>query len=314
MNLQQLRIVRETARRQFNLTDVANALYTSQSGVSKHLKDLEEELGVELFERKGKRLLGLTAPGAQLLGMAERILLEAENMKRLARQYVQQDEGRLAIATTHTQARYALPRIIKAFKLEFPKVHLELHQCGPDEIVSLLKAGQVDIGIATEALPNEGNAFVCFPFYSWQHSVVVPREHPLTRLSQPTLADLADYPVITYHDGYTGRTRIDAVFADAGLTPDVVMSAVDADVIKTYVELGMGIGIIASMAYTAERDTLLQRLPVESLFSLNTTQIALRRGHFLRQYAYRFLNYCSDELDQDSVQQALASAEPGQRG
>src|SRR5258706_9195361 len=203
MNFQQLRIIREAVQRNFNLTEVANALFTSQSGVSKHILDLENELGIELFVRKGKRLTGLTEPGKELVGIVERMLIDAKNIKRLAEQFANRDEGSLTIATTHTQARYALPPVVRRFRESFPKVHLVLHQAGPAEIVSLLQSGEADIGIATESL-DASTAFVSFPFYEWHHAVVVPDGHPLAELPTLTLEALAEHPLITYHEGYTG--------------------------------------------------------------------------------------------------------------
>ncbi|TCT19451.1 CysB family HTH-type transcriptional regulator [Thiobaca trueperi] len=303
MNFQQLRILRETVRRDFSLTEVANALFTAQSGVSKHIKDLEDELGVELFTRRGKRLLGLTEPGKELLPIVERILLDTQNIKRLGEQFAQQDTGHLVLATTHTQARYALPPVVTRFKQAFPKVHLELHQCGPEEIVALLRAGQADIGIATEALASEAD-LVSFPFYTWRHAPIVPDGHPLLAVAPLTLEALAEYPLITYHPGYTGRARIDAAFACAGLIPDVVMSALDADVIKTYVELGLGVGLIAAMAYHPTRDAGLRLLDTPDLFEVNTSRLALRRGHYLRDYALRFILECAPTLTTEQIKEA----------
>lgn len=306
MNFQQLRIIREAVQQNFNLTEVAAALFTSQSGVSKHIKDLEDELGVELFVRRGKRLLGLTAPGKELAVIVERMLLDARNIKRLADQFADAEQGQLTIATTHTQARYALPQIVARFKAAFPRVHLVLHQANPAEIVTLLQSGEADIGIATEALDRDP-AFVTFPFYEWHHAVVVPQGHPLSQLQTPlTLEALAEYPLITYHQGYTGRARIDATFAAAGLAPDIVMSALDADVIKTYVQVGLGVGIVASMAFEPLRDPGLQLLDASHLFKANTTRIALKRGHYLRGFAYRFLQECATGLDEDTVRAAMA--------
>lgn len=304
MNFQQLRIIREAVQRNFNLTEVANALFTSQSGVSKHILDLEDELGIELFVRKGKRLTGLTEPGKELVGIVERMLIDAKNIKRLAEQFANRDEGSLTIATTHTQARYALPQVVRRFKQAYPKVHLVLHQAGPAEIVALLQSGEADIGIATEGLDG-GQAFASFPFYDWHHLVVVPDGHALTAAAELTLAALAGHPLITYHAGYTGRPRIDATFAAAGLVPDVVMSALDADVIKTYVEVGLGVGIIASMAFDPARDAGLTSLDAAHLFPPNTARIAVRRGHYLRGYAYRFLEECSPALTAAVVKGAL---------
>lgn len=304
MNFQQLRIVRETVRRNFNLTEVANALYTAQSGVSKHIKDLEDEMGVELFVRRGKRLLGLTEPGKELLPIVERILLDTQNIKRLGDHFAQRDQGQLAIATTHTQARYALPQVVTRFKQEFPKVHLELHQGGPDEIVAMLRSGEADIGVATEALGAEED-LVAFPFYQWHHAIIVPDGHPLTQAGPLTLQALAEWPLITYHAGYTGRSRVDAAFAAAGLAPNIVITALDADVIKSYVELGLGVGIIAAMAFHPTRDAGLTLIEAPGLFERNTTLIALRRGHYLRDYAYRFLEYCEPALNPTHVKDAL---------
>jgi LysR family cys regulon transcriptional activator len=302
MNFQQLRIVRETVRQNFNLTEVAEALFTSQPGVSKHIKDLEDELGVELFVRKGKRLIGLTEPGKELIGIVERLLLDAQNIKQLADQFTQKDQGQLVIATTHTQARYVLPKVVKGFKDAFPKVHLVLHQGSPAEIVSMLQTGQADIGIATEAL-DTAPEIATFPYYQWRHALIVPKGHPLASLKGLTLKDIAAYPIITYHEGYTGRGQLDKAFADEGLAPDIVMSALDADVIKAYVELGLGIGIVASMAYYAERDTNLSLSESEHLFRLNTTLIGVRRGHYLRGYAYKFIELCAAEHTEAIVRQ-----------
>lgn len=305
MNFQQLRIIRETARRDFNLTEVANALFTSQPGVSKHIKDLEDELGVELFLRKGKRLLGLTDPGKELLMVVERMLLDARNIRSLADHYAQRDEGQLTVAATHTQARYALPRVVTEFKRLYPKVHLKLRQGSPDEITDLLKNGEAEIGVATEAVAEVGE-LVSFPFYAWHHAVVVPKAHPLATADQPTLEAIADHPIVTYHEGFTGRTLIDQTFAAAGLAPDIVMSALDSDVIKTYVELGLGIGIVASMAFNPEKDSALKMLAATHLFPQNVTRIALRRGQYLRGFAYKFIELCAPELDEATVRSALS--------
>ena len=295
MNFQQLRIIQEAVRCNFNLTEVANALFTSQSGVSKHIKDLEDELGVELFVRRGKRFLGLTEPGKEVVEIVKRMLLDANNIRHLATQFSQSDQGQLCVATTHTQARYALPPIVSRFKAAFPKVHLVLHQASPSEIVALLLAGEVDIGIATEALADVAE-LATFPFYDWRHAVIAPESHPLIAVTPLTLEAIAEYPVITYHEGFTGRTRIDATFAQAGLALDIVISALDADVIKTYVELGLGIGIIAAMAYHPSRDTGLRLLDSAHLFEDNTSWIAVRKGHYLRNFAHQFVAWCNPKL------------------
>lgn len=304
MNFQQLRIIREAVRRDFNLTEVANALFTAQSGVSKHIKDLEDELGIELFVRRGKRLLGLTEPGKELATIADRMLLDAENMKRLAEQFSNKESGKLTVATTHTQARYALPSVVAQFKSLFPKVHLALHQGSPEEIASLLRSGEADIGIATEALAGDPN-LASFTWYDWRHSLVVPQGHPLASSNPLSLANLAEYPLITYHEGFTGRAQIDHAFAEAGLAPDIVMSALDADVIKTYVELGLGVGIVASVAFHPTKDAGLIRLEGPEAFVTNTTRIAIRKGHYLRGFAYRFVELCAPAITESMMREAV---------
>ncbi len=300
MNLQQLRIIRETVRRNFNLTEAANALHTSQSGVSKHIKDLEDELGVELFVRRGKRLLGLTEPGQELIGIVERILLDTQNIKKLGEQFSNRDRGQLTVATTHTQARYALPPVVTAFKKEFAKVNLVLHEASPTEIVAMLLDGRADIGIATEALQDVPE-LAAFPWYSWHHGVIVAKSHPLATEKRLSLEAIAEWPIVTYQTGFTGRSRIDEAFEKAGVVPDIVMTALDADVIKAYVELELGIGILASQAFNADRDPELRLLDARSLFAANTSRIAVRRGAYLRGYAYRFIALCSAELTEARV-------------
>ena len=304
MNLQQLKIVIETAKQNFNLTEVANTLFTSQSGISKHIKDLEDELGIELFVRKGKRFLGLTDPGKELIQIAERMLLDAKNIKKLADQFSQSDHGQLTIATTHTQARYALPEVIRQFKNAFPKVHLAIHQGSPNEIVDMLKKGEADIGIATESISQIAE-LVTFPFYNWHHAIIVPKGHALENKKDVSLEEIAEYPLVTYHEGFTGRKSIDEAFHKKNLSPDIVISALDADVIKTYVELDLGIGIIASMAYQKDRDPKLSLVDSEKLFSNNTTHIAIRQGHYLRGYAYKFLELCSKDLNEAKIKSAI---------
>ena len=297
MNFQQLRIIRETVRQNFNLTEASAALYTSQSGVSKHIKDLEDELGVQLFIRKGKRLLGLTEPGQSLLGIVERMLVDADNIKRLADDFNRVDEGTLTIATTHTQARYVLPPIVNSFKKLFPKVHLILQQASPVEISEMLLTGAADIGIATESLTTEDN-LASVPFYNWKHCIITPQNHPLAQLNprEITLERLAEHPIITYHGGFTGRSKIDKAFEEADLDVDLVMSALDADVIKTYVELGMGLGIVNDVGYDTERDHRLKQIHTD-LFGVNTTWIAVRKGHLLRGYGYEFISLCAPSAD-----------------
>lgn len=304
MNFQQLRIVREAVRQNFNLTEVGQVLFTSQSGVSKHIKDLEDELGVELFVRKGKRLLGLTPPGEELLVLVERMLQDVRNMKQLADHYSQRDQGQLVIATTHTQARYVLPHVVTRFKAAYPKVQLVLRQGTPTEVLEQLLSGEANIGIATEAL-DAVPELASFAFYQWHHAVVVPDGHPLLAEKTLTLQAVARFPIVTYHEGFTGRVRIDNRFASAGLHPDIVMTALDSDVIKTYVELGLGVGIIAGVAFNPQRDSALRLLPGAPLFDVNTTRLAVRRRDYLRDYACRFITLCIPALDDAQVREAL---------
>jgi LysR family cys regulon transcriptional activator len=304
MNFQQLRILRETVRQDFNLTTVASTLFTSQPGVSKHIKDIEDELGVEIFVRRGKRLLGLTEPGREVLTVVERILLDAQNVRNIAEHFASCETGNLVIATTHTQARYALPEVIKQFKAEYPEVHLVLHQGSPREIADLLTTGDADIAIATEGLAGVPE-IATFSYYTWHHAIIVPRGHPLCKLENIALADIAEYPIITYQEGFTGRANIDRCFAEAGLTPDIVLSAIDADVIKTYVDIGLGIGLIAAMAYHPERDGNLLRLDVPELFVPNTTRLAIRRGVYLRSYAYALIEKLVPGLTEHKISEIL---------
>jgi LysR family cys regulon transcriptional activator len=305
MNFQQLRSVREAVRRGYNLTEVANALFTSQPGVSRQIRELEDELGVEIFERNGKRLIGLTAPGESMTRIIERILIEVENLKRASSEFTREAEGRLIVATTHTQARYALPKVVSQFKRVFPDVKLRLQQSPPEHIVELLIEGEADIGIATEALNNYPE-LIAFPGYRWNHLVIAPPGHPLSRLQAVGLADIAQFPLVTYDPGFTGRSHIDEAFAEAGLSPDIVLTALDADVIKTYVEEGLGIGIVASMAFDPARDTWLRSFDASHLFKANTARIAIRRGTYLRGYAYRFIELFAPHLTKAIVDAALA--------
>ena len=308
MNLQQLRILRETVRQDFNLTLVAEALFTSQPGVSRHIKELEDELGVEIFVRRGKRLTGLTEPGKELIGVVERIVLDTRNLKRIADQFAARDKGQLVVAATHTQARYALPTVIRDFKREYPGVHLVLHQGSPREIAELLVAGEADLAIATETL-DQTPEVVTFPAYSWHHALIVPDGHPLAGQLPLRLEDIAEHPIVTYHEGFTGRGQIDLSFAKAGLVPDIVLSAIDADVIKTYVELGLGIGIVAAMAFDPRKDAGLALLPAEHLFPTQTTKIAIRSGNYLRDYAYRFVELLTPEMDQAEIKRRVFPTE-----
>ena len=304
MNFQQLRIVRETVRQNFNLTETGKALFTSQSGISKGLKELEDELGVEIFSRFGKRLVGLTEAGGDLLKVVDRILLDAENIKRVALQFSGRKKGNLTVATTHTQARYVLPDIIKRFMLDVPEVHLSLHQGSPKEIAELLLNGDADIGIATETLAMVPD-LISFPCYEWEHAVVVQKDHPLLALDNVTLEDLSKFPVITYHPSFTGRSHVDHAFRQANLEPDIVITAMDADVIKTYVGLGLGIGVVSSLAFDPERDVSLALIPAGHLFGSNFARIAVRRGHYLRGYAYDFIRRLAPNLTEADLRNKI---------
>lgn len=305
MNFQQLRSVRETVRCGFNLTEVAAMLHTSQPGVSRQIKELEEELGVVIFERAGRRLTGLTPPGRTLLPVVEQLLQQADNLRHIGRDFVAQHEGVLSIAATHSQARYALPHAVRDFRALYPGVTINLHQGSPSQVAELLLRGEADIGIATEALAGYAQ-LVALPCYRWTHSIVVPQGHALLEVQGPvTLQHLAQHPVITYDIGFTGRSHIDKAFAAQGLEPKVVITAMDADVIKTYVELGMGVGIVASIAVDPQRDTGLVALDARHLFGINVTRLAIRRGHWLRGYGYAFIENFAPSLNRSVIDEAL---------
>ncbi len=309
MNFQQLRAVREAARLGFNLTEVANVLHTSQPGISRQIRELEDELGIEIFVRAGKRLTSLTPPGEAILPLVEQLIQGAENLRRAGDDFNAVDTGPLSIAATHSQARYALPMVVRDFRKVYPKVTLSLHQGSPKQVAAMLDSGEADIGIATEALAHYPQ-LVALPCYRWTHSIVVPPGHPLLALDAPvTLDELARFPIITYEPGYTGRAHIDEAFQRHGLEPNIVLTAMDADVIKTYVELEMGVGIVASMAFDAERDRTLRALDARHLFAVNVTRLAIRRGSWLRRYVYDFIESFAPTLTRAVVEAALAPAE-----
>jgi LysR family cys regulon transcriptional activator len=305
VNLQQLRYLCAIVDHGLNVSDAAEALFTSQPGISKQVRLLEEELGVRVFVRQGKRFTSLTPAGEALVATARRALGEIENLKRVGAEFRNDDAGTLAIATTHTQARYVLPPVLRDFAARYPKVRLVLHQGNPVQVAEHTVRGEVDVGIATESLSNYGE-LVTLPCYQWNRCVLVPRGHPLAKVKPLTLAAVARYPIITYDFAFTGRSQINAAFDAAGLAPNVVLTALDADVIKTYVELGMGVGIVAEMAYDAVRDAGLTELDAGHLFAPSTTRLALRRGVFLRGYVYDFIARCAPALDRASVDAALA--------
>ena len=305
MNLHQFRFVREAVRQNFNLTDAAKALFTSQPGVSKAIIELEEELGIDIFSRHGKRIRGLTEPGRQVLKSVELILQEVEGLKRIGKEFAAQDSGSLTIATTHTQARYSLPSVVQQFSQKFPKVRLSLLQGNPKQVAEMVTNNLADVAIATEAIA-EVDGLVSLPCFQWEHMVITPTDHPLLKLKSITLEDIAAYPLITYDAAFAGRNKIDQAFARRALKPDVVLEAIDADVIKTYVELGMGIGIIAGLAYNATLDVNLKAIPAGHLFGMNLSRVALKEGAYLRSYVFTFIELLAPSLTRKMVENALS--------
>ena len=304
MNLHQFRFVQEAARRNLNLTEVAKALHTSQPGVSKAIIELEEELGIDIFTRHGKRLKRVTEPGQHVLRSIEVILREVGNLKRIGEQYSAEDSGTLSIATTHTQARYVLPVPVAKLRATYPKVNISLHQGAPAQVAQMVLDEVAEIGIATESLSDYPD-LVTLPCYEWEHVLVIPKTHPLAAKSRITLEDLAAEPIITYHPSFTGRTRIDKAFAAKHLTPRIALEAIDSDVIKTYVRLGMGVGIVAEMAVRDSTDDDLVVRPGAQLFGKNTARIAFKRSAYLRNFVYDFATLLSDRLDRNLILKAL---------
>lgn len=304
MKLQQLRYIAEVARCGLNVSEAAEALYTSQPGVSKQIRLLEDELGITIFERSGKRFTGLTEPGRAVLEIAQRILREAENLKRVSAEFARGDSGSLVIAATHTQARYALPTVVRDFMARHPNVRLTMHQGNPTQIAEWVVAGEADIGIATEALDQYAQ-LVTLPVQQWSHCVIAPAGHPI--LNQPGLAlnELARWPLITYDSAFTGRSRINRAFERQHLAPNIVLTALDADVIKTYVSLGLGLGIIAGLAFDPQRDAGLCARDAGHLFESNTTRLALRRGMLLRRYEYDLIALFAPHLTRHAVDLAM---------
>ena len=306
MNLHQFRFVQEAVRRNLNLTETARVLHTSQPGVSKAIIELEEELGVEIFARHGKRLKRVTEPGEHVLKSIELIMREVGNLKRIGEQFSAQDNGTLSIATTHTQARYVLPQPVARLREAFPKVNVSLHQGSPDQVARMLIDEVAEIGIATESLTHYAE-LVTLPCYEWQHMLVVPRDHPLARKAHITLADLALEPLITYHPSFTGRARIDQAFAAQRLQPRIALEAIDSDVIKTYVRLGLGVGIVAEMAMEGDgSNSDLHAIAVGELFGVNVARMAFKRGAYLRNFVYKFAELVSPKLDRAVIARAMS--------
>lgn len=306
MNFQQLRYIREVARCGLNISAAANVLHTAQPGISSQIRQLEEELKIQIFERNGKRLVGVTQPGRAVLAMAERVLREIEHIKQVGFEYTDDVGGSLSIATTHTQARYALPPVIKMFSERYPNVRLHLHQGNPMQSAQLAASGVADVAIATEGI-NLFEDLVVMPCYEWNHCVIAPPGLPILRDEPLTLEKIAEYPIVTYEFSFAGRVKINEAFERAGLRPNVVFSAIDSDVIKTYVEIGLGIGLMASMAFNPERDTNLRMLDASHLFEPCTTRIGIRRGSHLRGYIYAFIEMFASHLDRQAVDKAMAN-------
>ena len=307
MKLQQLRYLCETARHDMNVSAAANALHTSQPGVSKQIRQLEDELGVQLFFRHGKRLTDVTEAGRGVLRIAERVLQEVDNIKRASEEFSRQERGQLTLATTHTQARYMLPPVIKQFRERYPGVHVILHQGNPTQVAEQILEGSADLALATEALDAYPDV-VTLPCYRWNRCVVVPPRHPLLKESMLTLEAIARFPLITYDYSFTGRPEINRAFAARGLEPQIVLSALDSDVIKTYVALGLGVGILAGMAFDPVRDRGLRMLEAGHLFRASTTKFGIRRGTFLRGYVYDFLQMFAPHLTHQGVDAAMSGS------
>jgi LysR family cys regulon transcriptional activator len=304
MKLQQLRYIVEIQRQGLNVSEAAESLFTSQPGISKQVKLLEEELGIAIFERSGKRFTAVTEPGRVVLEIAEKILREAENLKRASAEFSSGGSGRLVLAATHTQARYALPIVVRDFVAQHPTVRLEMHQGSPTQIAEWVLSGEADIGIATEALDQYAQ-LITLPVRQWSHCVIAPEGHPILKSVPLSLAELAKWPLITYDTAFTGRSRINRAFERIGVSPNVALTALDADVIKTYVSLGLGLGIISALAFDAQRDAGLVAVDAAHLFESNTTRLALRRGTYLRRYDFDLISLFAPHLSQRVVEKAM---------
>ena len=313
MNLQQMRYVLEVARHDLNISEAAAAMHTSQPGVSKQIRVLEDELGVEVFVRQGKRLTGITAPGREILAIAERMLRDVDKLKSVGEEFSNEAVGRLSIATTHTQARYVLPQVLGRFMRAHPGVRVSLHQGNPTQVCAYVRSGEADIAIATETIADQSD-MVTLPAHQWNRSIVAPARHPLLRAKPLTLEEIARHPIITYDSAFAGRSQVNEAFAGRGITPNVVLSAIDADIIKTYVALGLGVGIIASMAFDPRLDKGLRAVDASHLFASATTRIGLLRNAYLRGYAYTFIEMFAPQLGRRAVEAVLAGEEGSDAG
>jgi LysR family cys regulon transcriptional activator len=300
-----MRYIHEVAKQNLNVSSAAEALHTSQPGVSKQIQLLEEELGLQIFHRSGKRLTGITEPGQIILGMAKRMLREVENIKSVGDDFTRESEGSLTIATTHTQARYRLPPAVKAFIEKYPSVQLHIHQGNPSQVTEMVASGEADIGIATEAIANH-SALAALPCYTWNRCVVAPYGHPILQDQPLTLQKLATYPVVTYDLGIAGSNSVRQVFESKGIQPNIVLTAIDSDVIKTYVEMGLGVGLLAQMAFDPVRDRGFEAIDVSNIFPDSTTYIAVRKDNYLRGYLYDFIQLIAPHLDRAAVNSALS--------
>jgi len=305
VNLNQLRYIREVVRRGLNVSAAAEALYTSQPGVSKQIRQLEDELGLQIFVRSGKQFTHVTPAGQEIIAEAEKILLKVQNIRAIAQDYRDENSGSLSIATTHTQARHALPEVVAAFRQHHPRISLHMHQGTPMQIADMAARGEVDFAIATESMELFED-LVTLPCYRWNRSVVVPKDHPLTEVEPLTLQAIASYPIVTYVFGFTGRSKLDKAFERQKLEPQVIFTATDSEVIKTYVELGLGIGIIASMSFDAARDQNLTVLDASHLFDDSITNIGFRRGTYLRGYMREFMTLFAPHLSAEVIDRANA--------
>lgn len=304
MKLHQLRYVHEVAQQGLNISAAAVALHTSQPGVSKQIQLLEEELGLQIFLRNGKRLVGITEPGKQILKLAAQVMFDMQNIKRVGDEFTRVETGTLTIATTHTQARYKLPMAVQQFIQMFPNVKLTIHQGNPSQVSAQVASGEADIGIATESISLD-ERLLCLPCYEWNRCLVMPEQHPLTKENKLTLESISAYPLITYDFAFTGSTLVSKVFHDAGVTPNIVLTAIDADVIKTYVNLGLGVGLIANMAYDEKRDFPLKSIDCSHLFPNSTTYLGFRKDAFLRGYMLSFMQLLSPHVSQQVIEDAL---------
>ncbi len=306
MKVHQLRYIREVARQDLNVSSASEALHTSQPGVSKQIQLLEEELNLQIFKRNGKRLIGITEPGREILNIAERILHEFENIKRVGEEFSREDTGDLVIAATHTQARYHLPAAVKRFMLAYPNVHLTIHQGNPSQVAEQVMSGEAHVGLATEAISSY-DELVTLPCYSWNRCLVVPEGHALIGDTPLTLQKISQYPVITYDFSFAGGSMVNRVFSEQGLSLNVALTAIDSDVIKTYVELGLGVGLLAKMAYNPERDRNLTMIDASHLFPDSITRLGIRKDAYLRGYQYAFIETLAQHLTRDVVDDALGN-------